>query len=190
MTVGKVGRPGAVLSPLGTICIRVDEQAQLFNSIDPSPFHRRDLDTDCEEFVMAWAREFDDREPLRIVIQFDEIFPGEPERIAIAGAVPAFFARAVDLQNLRVRRLLREGRWSLLVGLAFLAVCTGGATLLPVATMGTLGHVVAEGLIIAGWVAMWHPLEVLLYGIWPVFRERRLLRRLAAADVQLLDGSD
>jgi hypothetical protein len=32
---------------------------------------------------------------------------------------------------------------------------------------------------------MWHPLEVLLYGLWPVVRERRLLERLAAADVQV-----
>ncbi len=32
---------------------------------------------------------------------------------------------------------------------------------------------------------MWHPLEVLLYGLWPVVRERHLLERLAAADVRL-----
>jgi hypothetical protein len=42
-----------------------------------------------------------------------------------------------------------------------------------------------ESLIIAGWVVMWHPLEVLLYGLWPVTRERRLLERLAEAEVLL-----
>ena len=40
-----------------------------------------------------------------------------------------------------------------------------------------------ESLIIAGGVVMWHPLEVLLYGLWPVARERRLLERLADTDV-------
>jgi hypothetical protein len=58
----------------------------------------------------------------------------------------------------------------------------------PTATLGTAGGIVRESLIIGGWVVMWHPLEVLLYGIWPVVRERRLLERLAAADVRLSPG--
>ena len=44
-----------------------------------------------------------------------------------------------------------------------------------------------ESLIIVGWVVMWHPLEVLIYGGWPVVRER-LLQRLAAADVHVSTG--
>ena len=40
---------------------------------------------------------------------------------------------------------------------------------------GPFGGILTESLIIAGWVVMWHPLEVLLYGLWPVVRERKLL---------------
>ena len=48
----------------GTIQLRVGELRQLFNSIDPSPFLERDLDPDCEEFVVAWARELPPDRPL------------------------------------------------------------------------------------------------------------------------------
>jgi hypothetical protein len=81
--------------------------------------------------------------------------------------------------------LLREGRLSLAIGLATLVLCIGAATLVPTATLGTPGEILRESLVIAGWVVMWHPLEVLLYGIWPVVRERRLLERLAAAQIGL-----
>jgi hypothetical protein len=63
-----------------------------------------------------------------------------------------------------------------------------GAALVPANTLGTGGGILRESLIIAGWVVMWHPLEVLLYGLWPVIRERRLLERLAAADVRFGNG--
>jgi hypothetical protein len=59
------------------------------------------------------------------------------------------------------------------------------AALLPTTPLGTAGGILRESLIIAGWVVMWHPLEVLLYGLWPVVRERRLLERLAAAEVRV-----
>ena len=49
------------------------------------------------------------------------------------------------------------------------------------------GVLAASALIIVGWVVMWHPLEVLIYGGWPVVRER-LLQRLAAADVHVSTG--
>jgi hypothetical protein len=37
--------------------IRVDEVSQLFNTLDPLPFHERDLDSDAEEYIVGWARE-------------------------------------------------------------------------------------------------------------------------------------
>lgn len=36
--------------------VRVPELRRLFNAIDPSPLHERDLDPDAEEFIVGWAR--------------------------------------------------------------------------------------------------------------------------------------
>ena len=44
---------------------------------------------------------------------------------------------------------------------------------------------VDEGLLIVGWVAMWGPLDVFLYGWWPIAGRRRLFAYLARLDVEL-----
>ena len=38
--------------------VKVREKTQLFNSMDPSPFHEKDLDPDAEEFIESWAMEY------------------------------------------------------------------------------------------------------------------------------------
>jgi hypothetical protein len=39
--------------------------------------------------------------------------------------------------------------------------------------------VLREGLIIAGWVAMWRPMEIFLYEWWPLLRRGRLYEKLS-----------
>lgn len=167
------------------IQVRIHELRQLFNSIDPSPFRERDLDPDCEEFIVSWAREMPLDQNLRVEIRLEREQPTSALAADVLAAVRSHFARAASLQDLRRRRIAREGRLSLAIGLVLLILCISGAALVPVDRLGTAGDIFRESFVIAGWVVMWHPLEALLYGIWPVVRERRLLERLAAADVRL-----
>ncbi len=166
-----------------TIQVHIHELRQLFNTIDPSPFRERDLDPDCEEFIVAWARELPPDRPVRIEIHVDREGSAPAVHADAAAAVRSHFARAASLQDLRRRRIFREGRLALAIGLAALVLCIGAATFVP--TTGTLGQILRESLVIAGWVVMWHPLEVLLYGLWPLSRELRLLNRLATAEIAL-----
>jgi len=168
-----------------SIRVRVGDRRQLFNSMDPSPFLDRDLDPDCEEFIVSWAREFRPDRALRIEIHFDREPEDEEQRIQIREAVRRHFEHAAELEGLKLRRMAREGRSALLVGLLVLAACTMAATLVPRDVLGAFGSIVAESLIVAGWVAMWRPLEILLYELWPIRRERRLFQRLASAEVAL-----
>ncbi len=56
---------------------------------------------------------------------------------------------------------------------------------------GTMRDILREGLVITGWVAMWRPLEVLLYDWRPLVDERRQVQRLLGApvDVRYADTS-
>ena len=56
----------------GVIEVRLSEMAQLFNSLDPSPFHERDLDQDAEEYIVGWARELRANAPLRIIVHLPD----------------------------------------------------------------------------------------------------------------------
>lgn len=170
---------------VSTIRVKVDDPQQLFNSVDPSPFHERDLDPGCAEFIMSWARELPRHDALRLEIVVSASHAGSSILGEIPTAVRNHFAREADLQRLRVRRLFREGRTSLALGLAIMTVCTTIAAFLPGAVPEAVGEILGEGLVIAGWVAMWHPVHTLLYGYWPVIRERRLFDRLAQADIDV-----
>jgi hypothetical protein len=51
--------------------------------------------------------------------------------------------------------------------------------------------VVRESLLIGGWVAMWRPMEILLYEYWDLRREQRIYQRLSRVDVRIVyTGSD
>ena len=55
---------------------------------------------------------------------------------------------------------------------------------------GPLTRALAESLLTLGWVASRKPLEVFLYDWWPLSRTRSVDRRLAAAQVAVVDATD
>jgi len=54
---GRVEAVMAAEEAPAVIELRLREIAQLFNSLDPSPFLDRDLDANAEEFIESWAAE-------------------------------------------------------------------------------------------------------------------------------------
>ncbi|HZR05547.1 MAG TPA: hypothetical protein VFA61_06940 [Candidatus Udaeobacter sp.] len=164
--------------PLHRIEVFVDRIEQLFNSMDPSPFHERDLDDDAEEFIVGWAREFARRDPISLVVHVNQLPPHGDTQHLLETAVHNYFGYRAKLNRLEFRHLLKQGRTSLIIGLAFLATCMLGSELLR-REEGTLAIVLREGLIIAGWVAMWRPMEIFLYEWWPLLRKGRLYEKLS-----------
>jgi hypothetical protein len=164
--------------------IRVDEVSQLFNTLDPFPFHERDLDSDAEEYIVGWARELSHQGPLTIVIHLP---PGDVDSTAAQGlqaALARFFTYRGDVLGRDFNELFRVGRMSLLVGAAVLGLCLAASQLITGWAGSTyLGRFAGESLIILGWVANWRPIEIFLYDWWPLWRRRNLYRRLAAANV-------
>jgi hypothetical protein len=171
--------------PNTVIMLRLHELAQLFNSMDPSPFIDRDLDADAEEYIANWARELPRGKPLELVIQLS--LPAPDDRAAgVEDAVRHYFAARATIKRLEFSELMRRGRLSLLVGSAFLASCLllGQAT----SRLGSsaIADFIREGLMIFGWVAMWRPLEIYLYDWWPLLEERRRFEQLAQIKVRIV----
>ena len=49
-------------------------------------------------------------------------------------------------------------------------------------------EVLREGLLILGWVALWRPVEWVLFDTWEHRQRRSALKRLATAEVRLVEG--
>ena len=169
---------------VNTIEVKLQEFEQLFNTIDPSPFHEKDLDHDLEEFIVSWATEYPLHEPLWLVVYLQNRPPGADAQKVIERAVHNYFAYKTALNQREFKLLLREGRLSLAIGLLFLILCLSGGQLanrlqIPGAS------IVETSLTIAGWVAMWHPMDVFLYGWWPLRRAGKVYRKLSAIPVEV-----
>lgn len=169
----------------GTIRLRLRELAQLFNSMDPSPFNDRDLDADAEEFIVGWARELPPHTELKLVIQLATA-PATDRSTETESAVRHYFAERAADKRREFRFLMRRGRLSLFVGLAFLAACLTIGNLFEKLGVSPLSGILKESFIIVGWVAMWRPLEIYLYDWWPIRAERRVLDRLSRMHVELV----
>lgn len=168
-----------------TIKLKLHDIDQLFNSMDPSPFIEKDLDDEAEEFIVGWALEFPRGTPLKLFVQLEQ-WPGEDADGVIRQAVHNHFAHRAELTELEFRNLLRQGQTSLLIGLSCLAVCLIiSRTLLP-AEAGTWASVVRESLTIAGWVAMWRPMEIYLYDWWPLRRRGRIFTKLGDMPMEVV----
>jgi len=152
--------------------------------MDPSPFHERDLDDDAEEFIVGWAREFPRRDPVSLVVHVNQLPAHADAEHLLETAVHNYFAYRAKLNRLEFRYLLKQGRTSLIIGLTFLAVCMITSQLLR-RQEETLSIVIREGLIIAGWVAMWRPMEIFLYEWWPLRRKGRLYQKLSRMRVEV-----
>jgi hypothetical protein len=180
---GPPAKPGQSGHP--PIEIRLSRVAQLFASLDPAPFHEKDLDPAAEAFIVDWVTELPPEACLRLLIHL----PAGEAASAEAAGIPAALANYFHAREMAAWRQLkqhwRDGWPTLALGLGFLIVCLGlrqAALELP-ASVWRDG--LAEGLLIAGWVALWRPIQIFLYDWWPIRRRARLAARIAAMPVEV-----
>jgi hypothetical protein len=166
--------------------VHVSELTQLFHSLDPTPFRKRDLDPKAEEFIAGWAREVHGDQPLALVVHVDQAAVPEADATVVREAIRDYFAERAVATRRRLRQLFRVGRTSLAIGLVFLAGLILAGDLVAALFRDTrFASVARESLLIGGWVAMWRPLEVFLYDWWPIRAEARLFDRLSAMTVRV-----
>lgn len=164
--------------------LRLRDLKQLFNSLDPSPFHEKDIDRDAEEFIVSWSREIPLGEPLRLRVYLGNRPENDAAKL-VSDTIAHYFSSRMEHAQREFRQLMRQGRLTLAIGLVFLAICFGLGEF--VAKNGTVwSEYVRQSLTIAGWVAMWRPMQIYLYEWWPLQRDIRNYARLAAMDVEVV----
>jgi hypothetical protein len=89
------------------------------------------------------------------------------------------------MNQLEFKRLMKQERMSLLVGLSFLGLCLLTIKLLVLNRPGTILNFFSQSLTIAGWVAMWRPMEIYLYEWWPLRRRGQILDKLSRMPIEV-----
>lgn len=119
----------------------------------------------------------------RILLRF--VGPERAEAAPMAAAVAAWCAARGEVLALQRAATWHEGLKTLWIAAIFIAVCVllsaaGSAWLQG---PGVLPMLARDSLVIAGWVALWRPIDMLLYETWLLRRDRRVLEAVAAMPV-------
>lgn len=109
--------------------------------------------------------------------------PTEASDEAIKAAVRGYCEAVIVDRRLDLQRIQRNGRNALLLGLGFLAACMALSTAASASSFlpEFIRRLFGEGLVIAGWVGLWRPIEVMLFDTRPPQHEIRLHRAIGAS---------
>ena len=114
------------------------------------------------------------------------IEPGLAAKVkrAIASYSDAHIRVAVQKQ----REIWLEGLKALRIGLVFWAICLALSLLFEevIFTRTAIGRLFGEGFIIAGWVGLWRPAELLLYDWRPYAREQKHYAEIKTMEVRIV----
>jgi len=162
---------------------------QIFNSFDPAPFHEKELDEEAEVYIYNTVSEFPLKKPLGIIIYVPPSeFDGETEH-TLKEAIRNHFSYKKVLMDIELRRLLQRGRRNMTIAIVFLFFCLLINRLLSKFEAGLINTMLSEGLTIIGWVAMWEPVYVFLYGWWPIVQKRNIYRKIFNMELSVIPGS-
>jgi hypothetical protein len=169
--------------------LELNSLMQLFDSFDPAPFHEKDLDPDAEEYIYNAVDEFPLKKPLEIMIYLPPPKVSKEIDINLKKAIRNHFSYKKLLTEIELRRLLQQGRKNLVIALAFLFFCLLTIRLLSTFEESLLNTLLSEGFLIIGWVAMWEPVHIFLYGRWPIVHKRNIYQKIIDMDVYIGTGS-
>ncbi len=161
--------------------VHVLELAQLYNSLDPSPFWDRDLDRNAAEFIEGEFRERPWTDTWHLIVH---VRTGEADAQTLQTALESYYDRLRTSARGELREHLRSARLGMLAGLTLFGIFMGVRALLR-ATLPALPTAVDEGLIILAWLTLWRPAETLAYEWLPLYRRERLYARLRAIRVSV-----
>lgn len=164
--------------------IELANLGELFQAPDPDPFSGRPHAESGVDRILNVVR------PRRrgaisatIILPASERAPDLEARTR--AALEVYCNARIGTTDNNKASLRQEGISTLWRGLFFLALCLLGSRLVgePRFLPGIFGRFLDEGFIIAGWVALWYPLDVLLYQHWLLTREKRLYEQLRIAEL-------
>jgi hypothetical protein len=173
------------------IPIHLDEIQNLFHQQDIDPLNGRYTSASGLDRLITELKSKSLHQPIRATI----FLP--PNQISgdlvndLSGGVRGY----CDAQIHQINQDLASTRWqgikALQTGLLFLAACLllsaffSGLAVLPEFLRTFLG----EGFLIAGWVSLWHPTELLLYEWWPYWRDKKLYKRIQEMEIIIVPES-
>jgi hypothetical protein len=166
--------------------MKLSSVAQLFNSFDPAPFHEKELDNNAESYIVGAVNDFSSKTRFKIVVYLPDEIRSTKDARDIPAAIGSHFGYKSLMQKRKFRQHFVYGEFALVVGLSFLAIATLASLAVDsYSSSYPVAHLIANALVIAGWVAMWEPVTVFLFQLWPIVRQRRVYEKISRMEIDI-----
>lgn len=169
---------------MATIEIRIRRPAQLFDALDLAPLRERALDRKAERYILSRAGTCRPTDALRLLVHLPESL--RAHAADMTDAIHEHFRLAHAQGERNFRRRLRVGGRTLAVAVGVLAGSFWLRSLLSDVPSRALVQGLEEGLLILGWVAMWRPVEILLFERWESHPDHTRLEKLASMPIEFV----
>ncbi len=169
------------------IILELNDVNQLLVSRNSVFYGKRMLNPDAEELIIeeAGLASRKDHIHLRIHFRKNEIHNKEE----ISSAIRQHFSYRGKKSRLQLKKTLNLGWRSLLTSIGFFGLLVSlTIVIIKLFPEGTVSLTIRELLIIGGWVALWRPIDLLLYEWRPFQREVKLFRKIEQCKVDVVAG--
>jgi len=166
--------------------IKLSSVMQLFNSFDPAPFHEKELDSAAEHYIVGTVSDFPNKTGHKIVIYLPPDIATTERAMKIPAAIHNHFQYKMLVSDRKFRSHFRHGRITLLIGLTFLTIALVARQYVSTLDNHILAQLFADALLIIGWAAMWEPITVLLYELWPIIQMKKTYEKISTMEIEVL----
>jgi hypothetical protein len=166
--------------------IKLSSILQLFNSFDPAPFHEKELDLAAEHYIVDAVKDFPAKTPFKIIIYLPPDIARTERAAKIPQAIRNHFEYRMQVANRKLREHFRYGRGAMVIGLCFLAIALVSRQMVAHISDQFFAQFLTDSLLIIGWAAMWEPITVILYELWPIRRTRNTYERISKIEIEVV----
>lgn len=166
--------------------IKLSSVMQLFNSFDPAPFHEKELDSAAEHYIVDTVSDFPKKTVLKILIYLPPDIATTERAMKIPAAIHNHFQYKMLVSDRKFRTHFRHGRITLLIGLSFLSIALVARQYVSTLENHIVAQLFADALLIIGWAAMWEPITVLLYELWPIIQMKKTYEKISTMEIEVL----
>jgi hypothetical protein len=166
--------------------IKLSSVMQLFNSFDPSPFHEKELDFAAEHYIVDAIKDFPQKTRFKMIIYLPQDIAGSDRAMKIPAAIHNHFQYKMLVAEKRFRSHFRHGRTTLLIGLTFLTIALIARQLVSSMNDHLIAQLLSDAFLIIGWAAMWEPVTVLLYELWPIIQLKKTYEKISTMEIAII----
>ena len=167
------------------ITLHLDNLEQFFSVPEPDPFDPQARFASGLETILGELKRLalDRKLHTSIVMPPDQI--SLENESTLREALVRYCQHHVHQNRQDLISLRWQGIKALQYGVVFLALCLVLSTVFASADVlpDWLRRFGGEGFLIAGWVSLWHPIEILLYEWWPLSRQVRIYESILNMEI-------